>query len=376
MPTPSSAELTQQLVRFNTINPPGEESACAEYLGALLERAGFSLAYHSFAPGRVSLIARIGGARERLPLGFTGHLDVVPLGAAAWSREPFAGETDGDRLYGRGSSDMKAGIAAFVHAAIELAPRLRSSAGLVLILTAGEETGCQGAAALADTPGALPEIGALLVGEPTANYPTLGHKGAFWLRAICRGRTAHGSMPERGDNAVYKAARAALALQAFKFNVAPHTLMGEPSLNLGCLHGGLNINSVPDRAELNIDIRTTPPTDHVALFEQLQALLGSEVELERMLDIGSVYTEPDDPWIASACAIAGGLLGEAIAPRSMTYFTDAAPLRRAYGPRLPVLLLGPGSAPLAHQTDEYCSLNHVDLGTEMYRRIIQDWCSV
>jgi succinyl-diaminopimelate desuccinylase len=138
----------------------------------------------------------------------------------------------------------------------------------------------------------------------------------------------------------------------------------------------LNINSVPDRAELNIDIRTTPPTDHVALFEQLQALLGSEVELERMLDIGSVYTEPDDPWIASACAIAGGLLGEAIAPRSMTYFTDAAPLRRAYGPRLPVLLLGPGSAPLAHQTDEYCSLNHVDLGTEMYRRIIQDWCSV
>jgi hypothetical protein len=99
------------------------------------------------------------------------------------------------------------------------------------------------------------QAGALVVAEPTTNRPLCGHKGALWLKATTRGVTAHGSMPDKGVNAIYAAARAVGRLEAFDFNVARHPVMGAPTLNVGTLHGGLNLNSVPDRAEIGIDIR-------------------------------------------------------------------------------------------------------------------------
>src|SRR5688572_17614564 len=104
--------LTQALLRIDTINPPGNEDQCARLLGSALESAGFRIRYHSFGAGRTNLLAEIGGDADRPPLCFTGHIDVVPLGGAAWSKDPFAGETDGGRLFGRGSSDMKSGVGA------------------------------------------------------------------------------------------------------------------------------------------------------------------------------------------------------------------------------------------------------------------------
>ncbi|MGB7013381.1 MAG: M20/M25/M40 family metallo-hydrolase, partial [Pseudolabrys sp.] len=145
----SSVELTQDLVRFKTINPPGAERACAERLASLLESAGFAVDLVPFGEGRAQLVARIGGTAGKSPLGFTGHLDTVPLGAQPWSVDPLAAEIADGRLYGRGSSDMKSGVAAFVTACNELADRLAGTPGVVLFITAGEETGCTGAAALA-----------------------------------------------------------------------------------------------------------------------------------------------------------------------------------------------------------------------------------
>ena len=130
---------------------------------------------------------------------------------------------------------------------------------LVLIITAGEETGCTGAAALIRGEAqCCPQVGALVVAEPTGNQLLVGHKGALWLEAVTTGVTAHGSMPEKGVNAVYKAARAVTALQDFDFNFARHDVLGNPTLNVGAISGGLNINSVPDRAVIGIDIRTIP----------------------------------------------------------------------------------------------------------------------
>ena len=268
--------LTQDLLHMNTINPPGNEEACARSLGALLEDAGFRTRYHSFGPGRLNLLAEIGSDAERLPLCFTGHVDVVPLGAAPWSKDPFAGETDAGRMFGRGSSDMKSGVAAFVAAAITMASHLERGPGLSLVITAGEENGCEGAFSLLRDR-ALGRAGAVVVAEPTSNYPLVGHKGAFWLHATTRGVTAHGSMPEKGDNALFKAARALSKLEAFRFDNPPHSLMGQASLNVGTLHGGLNINSVPDLAVMGIDIRTVPTVDHMALLRDLAQQLGSEV---------------------------------------------------------------------------------------------------
>src|SRR6478752_4827460 len=126
--TQDAVSLTQALVRMNTINPPGREEPCARYLGALLESAGFAARYHGYGEGRVSVIATIGGNTSKPPLCLTGHIDTVPLGAAPWRMDPFAGDTDAGNLYGRGTSDMKCGVAAFTIAALGMAKRLSGTA--------------------------------------------------------------------------------------------------------------------------------------------------------------------------------------------------------------------------------------------------------
>ncbi|HEX7327426.1 MAG TPA: M20 family metallopeptidase [Casimicrobiaceae bacterium] len=369
----AAVELTKELLRFDTINPTGDETACARHLGDRLADAGFRVSYHPYGERRTCVVASIGGSAGRLPLCITGHIDTVPLGGNAWHRDPFTGEIDGDRLYGRGSSDMKSGVAGAVIAALALSDRLGGTPGLTLAITGGEESGCEGAFHLARTQGALGRAGALLVAEPTANYPLVGHKGAFWLEARAHGVTAHGSMPERGDNAIYKAARAALALEHFDFATAAHPLLGPPTLNVGTFHGGLNINSVPDLARVGIDIRTIPGQDHAALLAKLRAHVGSDVELETILDIGGVHTDEADPWVAEVFDVMAPILGEGLEPRGATYFTDAAALRPAYG-NPPTVILGPGEPQMAHQTDEYCRTERIRQAVEAYLEIIRRWC--
>lgn len=366
-------QLTKDIVGINTVNPPGREDACARHVGHILESSGFSLDYHSIGEGRSNLVARIGNGGGA-PLCFTGHIDTVPLGAVQWQRDPFAGETDGGRLFGRGTSDMKAGVAAFVVAAARMAPRLRNSPGLMLIITAAEETGCEGAFQLVRERD-LGQAGAIVVAEPTSNYPFVGHKGAFWLRARASGVTAHGSMPERGVNAVYKAARAVGALERFRFSSAPHALMGQSSLNVGTFHGGMNINSVPDEAVVGIDIRTVPGTSHAQLLRDLSRQIGEDASLEVMMDLESIYTPPEHAWMQSVYDIMQPVLGERPQPRAATYFTDAAALVPALaGP--PTVILGPGEPQMAHQTDEYCVLDRIEAAVHAYERIIAQWCKV
>jgi succinyl-diaminopimelate desuccinylase len=370
--TLDAVQLTQDILRMNTINPPGNEEACARRLGKILEGAGFAIRYHSFGAGRDSLIANIGGATDRAPLCFTGHIDVVPLGAATWSKDPFAGETGAGKLYGRGSSDMKSGVAAFVVAAAGMAPKLGRTPGLELVITAGEETGCEGAFHLLQDK-VLGRAGAVVVAEPTSNYPFVGHKGAFWLRAKATGVTAHGSMPEKGVNAIYKAARAVGKLEAFRFPNPPHDLMGQATLNVGTIRGGLNINSVPDEATVAIDIRTVPTVNHRALLDELTRQLSPDVGLETLMDLEAVYTPPENAWMQSVFEVMTPFLGAPPAPRVATYFTDAAALNRAYSAP-PTVILGPGEPQMAHQTDEYCVLDRIEQSVAAYEEIIRRWC--
>ena len=369
---PDAIALTQKLLGFNTINPPGAEQACAAYLGSLLQDAGFHVDYAAFAPTRTSLVARIGGATDKPPLAFTGHLDTVPLGGQRWKHDAFGASLEGGRLYGRGASDMKSGVAAFVVAALALAERLRQSPGVTLVLTADEECGCGGAAFLARRTNLLGKVGALVVGEPTGNYPLVGHKGALWLEARTSGVTAHGSMPERGDNAVYKATDAVGILRGFDFGCAAHPLMGAPTLNVGTLHGGININSVPDRATIGIDIRTVPGQAHDDVRQRLQRALGEAVEIAPIVDVEAIYTDPADPWVQRVFGVTAAHLGERPGPRTATYFTDAAVLNSVYRD-VPVCVLGPGEPQLAHQTDEHCLVDRVLQSVAIYSELIRDW---
>jgi len=164
--------LARELIRIDTTNPPGREARCAEMLGTRLADMGFDVMYKAFAPDRLNLVAKIAGRSNEPPLVLTGHLDTVPIGAATWSMDPFEAELGDGRLYGRGSSDMKSGVAAMCAAASAFAGGALGR-GIWLIFTGGEETGCAGARAftLRDL---VPSSG-MLVGEPTSNRMATAH---------------------------------------------------------------------------------------------------------------------------------------------------------------------------------------------------------
>jgi succinyl-diaminopimelate desuccinylase len=374
MSDPDAVALTRDLLRIDTVNPPGRERECARHVGTLLEGWGFRVDYHEFADARTSVIARAGGSESKPPLCLTGHMDTVALGVSPWTHDPFAGETDGDRLYGRGSSDMKAGIAAILLAARNLARQLPGTPGVVLVLTAAEEGGCIGSQHLVRTR-LLGRAGAMVVGEPTANYPFVGHKGSLKFYAKFRGVSAHGSMPELGVNAIYKAAQAVAKLEGFDFGAKPHAVMGGPTLNVGTFEGGQGVNMVPDEARIGVDIRTVTGMDHRALLSRLKDLLGKEAELEVFSDMNAVWTEPEQEWVQRVFEIAGKVLGARPGAKTAAYNTDAGNLLKVYT-GAPTVVLGPGEPQLAHQTDEYCSMARVRESVAIYEAIIRDWCGI
>ena len=163
---------------------------------------------------------------------------------------------------------------------------------MVLVLTAAEEGGCIGSQQLARTE-LLGKAGAMVVGEPTSNYPYIGHKGSVKFHASFKGVSAHGSMPHLGSNAIYKAARAVTDLEHFDFRAAPHPVMGSPTMNVGTMAGGSGVNMVPDTASIGVDIRTVPGMDHGALLERLRKTLGDEAQMQVFSDLPPVWTAPE-----------------------------------------------------------------------------------
>lgn len=156
----------------------------------------------------------------------------------------------------------------------------------------------------------------MIVAEPTSNYPLVGHKGALWLHAVAHGVTAHGSTPEHGENAVYKAARMIGELERFDFERPPHEVLGRDTLNVGTIAGGLNMNSVPDVCRIGIDIRTTPGASHAEIRGALEARLGVDLaKLETVVDLEGVWTEPQQAWVAQVYRVMAEILDETPALR-------------------------------------------------------------
>lgn len=370
----TAVSLACQLIAFDTVNPPGNERECAHFVGGLLERAGFQTRFFEFADKRTTLIARLEGSEDAAALCFSGHLDTVPLGAAPWTQDPFGEIVDG-RLYGRGSSDMKAAVAAMVVMARKLATRPERRAELTLIITAGEETCCQGGHHVAGLgPDAIGKVNAIVVGEPTSNRPVVAHKGSVRFSIRAKGKTAHASMPEQGINAIYRAAKVIEALRLFDFEMPSHPLLGAPTLNVGTITGGMNINSVPDAATIGVDIRTIPGQNEAELIRRLQSTLGDDIDVERVEGACSIETDASDPWVRTVFDILMPILGERPQPAGVPYFTDASALTPALG-NPPTLLLGPGEAAMAHKTDEYCLISRIDQAVEIYTTIATRWCA-
>jgi succinyl-diaminopimelate desuccinylase len=183
-------------------------------------------------------------------------------------------------------------------------------------------------------------------------------------------------MPEVGENAINKMARVIHDLEGFEFPVKSHDVMGHPTLNVGTIHGGLNTNSVPDSAKITVDTRTVPGIDHVHLCHSLEHLVAARgASVRKIVDTPSLYTPPDDEWVQQVYEVCTPFLDARPTPKTITFSTDGADLKRGYGGP-PAVILGPGEPKLAHQTDEWCSMARIEHSVDVFATLMRRWCGI
>jgi succinyl-diaminopimelate desuccinylase len=357
----------QQLIRLNSVNPPGNEERIAHFIATHFANVpGCSARVVSVAPGRSNVEIVFGSKRKTLPaLLFTGHLDTVAPGDLSnWTHDPFAATMVDGKIYGRGAADMKGGVAAIVLALEALARSSTELACDVIFLgTVGEEVDQVGARAFL-TEGKMEGVGAVIVGEPTNSDLGPAHKGALYIRLSTYGRAAHGSTPEQGVNAVKHMIALVDYIEKHVALSAPlHALLTPPTLTLTTLSGGIQTNVIPDRAQATLDIRTVPGLEHDVLIRQIkqaiaeltQHLPGFRAEMEILNDRPAVSTPTKAPLMTLAQQVYRDILGRQPIIRAPSFYTDASVLSIPH--QIPTVIYGPGDDRLAHQPDEYI---HVD----------------
>jgi succinyl-diaminopimelate desuccinylase len=362
--------LAQELVRMPSTPESGGQAAIAHLLADRLVRHGFTVDLDDYAEGHTNVVARWGDP-DRPAVCLTGHLDTVSVVESAWGVDPWGAELRDGRLWGRGSADMKGGVAALVLAAEEyVASPPDDAAPVALVLTAQEEVGSLGAAAVAAA-GAVPASRVLVVAEPTSNRPAVGHRGVVWLDVVARGRAAHASTPHLGENAIEKLMDALQRLRAWSAADTLHDdVLGPRTLNIGRCEGGLLRNIVPDVARAELDIRTPRRGDATELADALQRLVGELASVDVALNLPPVLTDPDDEWVRLARRLTTAPADVTGPPVVARFFTDASVFTPALG-EVPTVICGPGSPDQAHVVDEFCAIDDIVAAQDIYAGLLR-----
>lgn len=286
----------------------------------------------------------------------SGHMDVVPAGEPQWSSSPFALRRDGERLYGRGTTDMKGFLAAAL-AAVPLLAGLRLARPIHLAFSYDEEIGCRGVPHLiARLPDLCADPLGVIVGEPSGMRAVRGHKGKAAARVIIKGRSGHSSRPDLGLNAIHAMSEAlsAAVSEAERLTHGPFDLTFEPaysSLQAGVIAGGHQVNIIPDSSTLDLEARAIPGVDPASLLAPVKvraealAAGGYLVEWMPMSAYPALSLSQD----AALAALLGELTGEA--PLAAVSYGTEAGLYQAAG--LDAIICGPGDIGRAHKPDEY-----------------------
>lgn len=289
---------------------------------------------------------------ENPELLFICHVDTVPVGNLhQWRQSPFSGEIVNERLFGRGSVDMKAGLAAAA-AVVRYAADHNHSAGI--LLTADEEIGLLGAVdAASSLPPLTPQL--IIIPEPTENEYSLGHKGVSWVRVTAYGREAHASAPNTGINAIQLLQRHVMSqLSAFPARHDPY--LGMDTLNLGTINGGTKPNVVPGQASLTVDMRTVETS--TPLIEWLQQLCTDDMSLDVQVDIPPLLPQPT-----------GRLLEGFTDSGPQAFATDGAALAHRF-PTTPIVVWGPGERAQMHATNESLDLRMLEVAIHNYLTVL------
>ncbi|MCG6954680.1 MAG: ArgE/DapE family deacylase [Gemmatimonadetes bacterium] len=355
--------LARALVKIPSVNPglapdgAGEREiadACASWLSSW----GLDARVVDVAPGRCNVVARLAGTGPTLLLN--GHMDTV--GVEGMTVEPFAASMSQGRIWGRGSCDMKAGVAALMAAAARLA-QIGPRPDLVVVLTADEEHASLGMDALVRS-GLRADLA--VVCEPTGLAVMPAHKGFAWIEARFRGVAAHGSRPELGVDAIRHAALFVSALDGYGEELKrrpPHPLLRWGSLHAGTIHGGTAESVYPEECQLRVERRTLPGEAPETVLEEFQRVLDEVASLEPKMDaeldmtLHRPGTEVDgDSRLVQGLLQASDLHGVEPRVEGMSAWVDAAFLNEA---GIPAVCYGPGDIAQAHTADEWVNAGEI-----------------
>ncbi|HST46486.1 M20/M25/M40 family metallo-hydrolase [Jatrophihabitans sp.] len=380
--TQDAVALTADLVGIDSVNPSLVPGAAGEHAIAEFVRdwaAGCGLDSRTvFGPdGRPSVLVRGGAGRHGRTLLLCGHLDTVGHGTM---RDPLAATRDGGRLHGRGSYDMKAGLAAALVACREAAAA--GIGGQVLVAAVADEehssTGVQAVLNWLRAEQIVPD--AAVVTEPTETDVAVAHKGFVWTEIEVIGRAAHGSRPQLGIDAISRMGPVLVALDRFDRELArrpPHPLLGSSSLHASLISGGAEASTIPELCTLTVERRTLPgqtvgevEADIARLLDRCAADQPDLVTRTRtLLARQPLQTRADEPIVTMLTEVASRIDGRPRTPSGLSYWADSAFLAAA---GIPTVLFGPRGEG-AHAEVEWVEIASVHACAEVLTALARDF---
>lgn len=367
-------ELLQDILKIKSIN--GNEQLVAEYIQKQLEKVGISSELIQYADNRSSLVATIKQGDSPKTLGLTGHMDVVDPGEESeWTYPPFSATIDGNKLYGRGSTDMKSGLMAMVIAMIELQEENKAFNGNVkLLATVGEEVGELGAEQLTKL-GYADDLDGLIVGEPSNYNLVYTHMGSINYTVESFGKEAHSSMPQEGYNAVNHLIDFSYHINQKMDDISKkyeNKELGRTIHNITIIDGGNQVNSIPNYAKLQGNIRSIPEFSNDDIIKVLQDTVDELNEnqpyhLKLTIDYNklSVKADPNSELIE----VIQQQFSTPLPLMGISATTDTAEFVKSKN-EFDFVVFGPGVPTLPHQVDEYVEIdNYLDM-IDKYKQII------
>lgn len=359
--------ILDRLISFDTVSA-NSNLALIEYVQTYLRDRGFTVRLMPDPTWQKSgLYARLGPEGDGILL--SAHTDVVPVLGQGWSRDPFRLTRVDNRLHGRGTTDMK-GFLAAVLALADRANKVDLKEPLKLSLSYDEEVGCLGIARMI---GALPEVlgtpRAAIVGEPTEMAVAIGHKGKVGMKAVAHGEAGHSSLAPKLENALYVAAdfmgllrelqnwHAERGARDSDYDI-PHT-----TIHVGKMAGGTALNIVPDKAELQFEIRYLADDDLDEILGRINEMAGERVDLEQTIAYPGLQTSPTAKVTQMACSLVATNTTTKVAFGTEAGFFD--------GSGIPTVVCGPGSMEgQGHKPDEFVTVDQMVACHEMMDRIL------
>jgi len=364
--------LLIRMVRSQSLNPPGDVRECAGIIAQELKARELPAEVIEEKPGVANVVSGLEGQPGGKTVIWNGHFDVVTPGED-WEVDPFGGEYKDGFIYGRGTSDMKSGLAAMIVALGALKKAGTPFRGRIVFQAVGdEETGSDAGTRCMIRRGIGAGADFAIVSEPTNLNVTIGNRGLRWLEVSVKGRASHAGRPHVGANAVHAAARIIHELERLTFK-AHHPLfeIPHPSLSVTLIQAGSKVNIIPERCTFSIDRRMMPGETSESISREIEEVLqrNSSEGISSTVRIthegwDPYAIDPGSPWVKELCAAVQEVVGQFPQIKGKAGCTDASHLH--HQGKIPAVCFGPGLEDLAHKANERVSLEKVVQAARVY----------